>query len=202
VFRACDLCSHPFSFCSRAIQYLGSSCGGFLCNQISLTLMSCASETADKEVFSGSGSPQWNRHMIFQHLARSVLDSTWPVHHRTPQYSSVYSIRNEALSRCSILIFVEQMKQLVPQRIDVGCNTVSINQFTHPFFVPIPLRGSFAFQVRVRLFEGPFQMSLLMADLSFSFLSNSRFLPCAALPLGYDSSVSFEFLDLFLGLRK
>ena len=72
VFRACGLCADPFSFRSRAIQYLGSSCGGFLCNQISLTLMSCASETADKGVVSsGSGNPQWNRHMIFQHLARS-----------------------------------------------------------------------------------------------------------------------------------
>ena len=38
VFWACDLCSHPFSFRSRAIQYLGSSFGGFLCNQISSIL--------------------------------------------------------------------------------------------------------------------------------------------------------------------
>jgi len=51
-------------------------------------------------------------------------------------------------SRCSMVIFVEQMKQPVPQHTDVGCNTVSINQFTRPVFVPIPLRGSFAFQVR------------------------------------------------------
>jgi len=58
VFRACDLCADPFSFRSKAIQYLGSSFGGFLCNQISLTLMSCASETADKGFLSsGSGNP-------------------------------------------------------------------------------------------------------------------------------------------------
>jgi len=65
VFRACDLCAHPFSFRSRAISYLGSGCGRFLCNQISSTLMSCASETAR----GGNGSPQWNRHDLstFQH---------------------------------------------------------------------------------------------------------------------------------------
>ena len=104
MFRACDLCSHPFSFCSRAIQYLGSSSGGFLCSQISSTLMSCASETADKGVVSsGSGSSQWNQLTIFQHLV-------WFVYHRTRRYSSVYSIRHEApFSKLNTYL----MKQLV-----------------------------------------------------------------------------------------
>ena len=96
------------------------------------------------------GTPQWNRHMIFQHLAQSLLDSTWPVYHRTPQsvqfISSGMKRKHDILERSGWLI--------LPQHTNI-CDTVSIMvfvEFTHPAFVqvPIPLRGSFAFQFRVR----------------------------------------------------
>ena len=141
MFRASDLCAHPFS---RAIRYLGDSFGGFLCNQISKTFVSCASETAR----GGNGSPQWNRHDL-----------------------STFILPQNVLHR-------HQQRTLDLRLLLLG---------SHASLFP-----------QLRLFEGSFPVSLFMTDLSFSFLSNSRFLfflACASAILRSASGFWMSFLD-------